>query len=222
MNIVKKIRIIPRPINPIYNHKNINLYKLHNDKSYIGVDEAGRGPLLGRVYVAAVYYEKPICVPTDIIIADSKILKPKEIALAADFIMSTATKYSVKYKTEQEIDKYNIYKATMQGMKEAINDIYKTEDKVETEEKCVTIEKKEGSEETPEESDSDETGGSSDEPVDITDGVDNVDISQMEILRLLNNYENLGDSGLMKLKNKMLELDKLVEFYKSDTKKTKK
>jgi len=132
MNIVKKIRIIPRPISPIYNHKNINLYKLHNDKSYIGVDEAGRGPLLGRVYVAAVYYEKPIRVPTDIIIADSKILKPKEIALAADFIMSTATKYSVKYKTEQEIDKYNIYKATMQGMKEAINDIYKTEDKVET------------------------------------------------------------------------------------------
>ena len=79
--------------------------------------------------------------------------------------------------------------------------------------------KEEDSEETEEESDSNETGESSDEPVDITDGVD---VSQMEILRLLNNYESLGDSGLMELKNKMLELDKLVEFYKNDTKKAKK
>ncbi len=83
-----------------------------------------------------------------------------------------------------------------------------------TEQKVV----KESSEETPEESDS-ETENSSDEPVDIAEGVD---VSQMEILRLLNNYESLGDSGLMELKNKMLELDKLVEFYKNDTKKSKK
>jgi hypothetical protein len=83
-----------------------------------------------------------------------------------------------------------------------------------TEQKAV----KESSEETPEESDS-ETEDSSDEPVDIAEGVD---VSQMEILRLLNNYESLGDSGLMELKNKMLELDKIVEFYKNDTKKAKK
>ena len=83
-----------------------------------------------------------------------------------------------------------------------------------TEQKVV----KESSEETPEESDS-ESENSSDEPVDIAEGVD---VSQMEILRLLNNYESLGDSGLMELKNKMLELDKIVEFYKNDSKKAKK
>ena len=88
-----------------------------------------------------------------------------------------------------------------------------TEERKENEE---TTENKKGSEETPEESDSE---GSSDEPVEITDGVD---VSQIEILRLLNNYESLGDSGIMELKNKMLELDKLVEFYKNDTKKAKK
>lgn len=90
-----------------------------------------------------------------------------------------------------------------------------TKQTIETTEQKVV---KECSEETPEESDS-ETEGSSDEPVDIAEGVD---VSQMEILRLLNNYESLGDSGLMELKNKMLELDKLVEFYKNDTKKAKK
>ena len=79
-----------------------------------------------------------------------------------------------------------------------------------------TTEGNNNSEETEEDTD---TEDSSEEPVDITESVD---VSQMEILRLLNNYESLGDSGLMELKNKMLELDKLVEFYKNDTKKTKK
>jgi hypothetical protein len=95
------------------------------------------------------------------------------------------------------------------------------EDK-ETEEKTIEeqdkVIKEDDSEETEEESDS-ESKNSSDEPVDIAEGVD---VSQMEILRLLNNYESLGDSGLMELKKKMLELDKLVEFYKNDTKKAKK
>ena len=95
----------------------------------------------------------------------------------------------------------------------------KTTEEKTTEKTTEEQKKKVNSEETSEESDSDETVGSSDELVDITDGVD---VSQMEILRLLNNYESLGDSGLMELKNKMLELDKLVEFYKNDTKKTKK
>ena len=104
-----------------------------------------------------------------------------------------------------------------------IEDDNKVEDKTTTEEKGdkevveeKALEKKESSVETEEESDSED---SSDEPVDLTEGVD---VSQVEILRLLNNYESLGDSGLMELKKKMLELDKLVEYYKSDTKKTKK
>ena len=86
------------------------------------------------------------------------------------------------------------------------DDIAKKEDKTKEEE---------SSEETEEEEDEE----NSDEPIDISECGD---INQMEILRLLNNYDSLGDSGLMELKNKMLELDKLVEFYKNDTKKTKK
>jgi hypothetical protein len=97
------------------------------------------------------------------------------------------------------------------------------EDKAKEEEAKEEESKKteEVSEETEEESNSDESKSSSDEPVDIKDSVDGIDVNQMEILRLLNNYESLGDSGLMELKNKMLELDKLVEFYKNDTKKAK-
>ena len=44
-------------------------------------------------------------------------------------------------------------------------------------------------------------------------------INQMDIIRLLSNYDNLGDTGLMELKNKMQELDNLVELYRNDIKK---
>lgn len=44
-------------------------------------------------------------------------------------------------------------------------------------------------------------------------------INQIEIIRLLSNYDNLGDNGLMELKNKMQELDNLVELYRNDIKK---
>ncbi len=116
----------------------------------------------------------------------------------------------VEDKTEENNDK----------CEEKVEDTTETVDKtsIERTTEDQEQEKKGDSEETPEEPDS-ENGDSSDEPVDITEGVD---VSQIEILRLLNNYESLGDSGLMELKNKMLELDKLVEFYKNDTKKSKK
>ena len=87
----------------------------------------------------------------------------------------------------------------------AVSDITaEKEDKLEekegkTEEEKVK-EEEESSEETEEESD--ETEENSDESVDIIEGGD---INQMEILRLLNNYDSLGDSGLMELKKKMLE-----------------
>ena len=92
-------------------------------------------------------------------------------------------------------------------------------DKTKEEDKMKEEDKDESSEETEEDEDEEDDEENSDEPVDITEGGD---INQIEILRLLNNYDSLGDSGLMELKNKMLELDKLVEFYKNDTKKTKK
>ena len=48
------------------------------------------------------------------------------------------------------------------------------------------------------------------------DDEDENTINQIDIMKLLGNYENLGDSGIMELKNKMKELDKLVELYKTN------
>jgi hypothetical protein len=116
-------------------------------------------------------------------------------------------------KIEEDEDKIEEDEDKIKEEEDKIEEEYKI--KEEYKEKKAKVD--EDSEETEEESD--ETEGSSDEPVDITEGGD---INQMEILRLLNNFDSLGDSGLMELKKKMLELDKLVEFYKNDTKKTRK
>jgi outer membrane biosynthesis protein TonB len=120
------------------------------------------------------------------------------------------TEEKAKDKTEEKAEEKNEDKTEEKAEdknEEKAED--KTKEKAEdkTEEKAE--DKNEDSEETEEEIDSDE-------PVDISEGAD---ISQIEILRLLNNYDSLGDSGLMELKKKMLELDNLVEFYKNDTKK---
>jgi len=121
------------------------------------------------------------------------------------------------YSSEEEDEESNKCEEKVENTTED-----KTKEDKTTEDKTTEkAEKKDDSEETPEESDS-VTENSSDEAVNIIDGIECVDVSQMEILRLLNNYESLGDSGLMELKKKMLELDKLVEFYKNDTKKSKK
>ena len=89
------------------------------NKTIIGVDEAGRGPLFGRVYSAAVIisHRNPE-------IKDSKKLTSKKIAELAHYIKTHAEQYSISYSTEQEIDELNILQATMKSMRKCINDLH--------------------------------------------------------------------------------------------------
>jgi ribonuclease HII len=89
----------------------------------IGVDEAGRGPLFGRVYTAAVNWDNSVVIPNDIKICDSKKLKKKDIDKSYDFIIKNAKNYSITYSTEQEIDELNILQATMKSMHKSITNV---------------------------------------------------------------------------------------------------
>lgn len=82
-----------------------------------GVDEAGRGPLAGAVYAAAVILDpaKPIAG-----LNDSKKLSEKARDRLAFIIKAESLAWSVAYATVEEIDRVNILQATMLAMQRAV------------------------------------------------------------------------------------------------------
>jgi len=90
----------------------------------IGVDEAGRGPMLGRVYAAAVILPKDTMNFDHSLMKDSKKFhSDKKIKEVAEYIKSKAIAWAVGYSTEQVIDKINIRNATHRAMHEAIREV---------------------------------------------------------------------------------------------------
>ena len=83
-----------------------------------GVDEAGRGPLAGDVYAAAVILPDGILIEG---LNDSKKLSEKKRDLLYDKITEAALSYCVAVATVEEIDEFNIRNATYIAMNRAIN-----------------------------------------------------------------------------------------------------
>lgn len=86
-------------------------------KLVCGVDEAGRGPLAGPVFAAAVILPENIIIEG---VNDSKKLSEKRRELLFEKIINTAASYSISYVDENEIDRINILKATHFAMKKAV------------------------------------------------------------------------------------------------------
>ena len=85
-----------------------------------GTDEAGRGPLAGPVYAAAVI------LPENCIIEglnDSKKLSEKKREALFDVICEKAISYSIKSVSEKEIDEMNILNAALYAMNLAVEDL---------------------------------------------------------------------------------------------------
>jgi len=82
-----------------------------------GVDEAGRGPLAGAVYAAAVILDPARPVPG---LADSKLLDAPRRAALATAIRRDALAWAVATATVAEIDEMNILRASLEAMARAI------------------------------------------------------------------------------------------------------
>lgn len=82
-----------------------------------GVDEAGRGPLAGPVYAAAVILPRGCNIPG---LNDSKKLSEKKRNTLFDEICRVAVACSIAFATEEEIDELNILGATFLAMNRAI------------------------------------------------------------------------------------------------------
>ncbi len=92
-----------------------------------GVDEAGRGPLAGPVYAAAVILPPDIRLDG---INDSKKLSPKKRDALFDEIIEKAVGYSIFSVDEKKIDEINILQATYMAMNGAVNSLFPKPDYV--------------------------------------------------------------------------------------------
>ncbi|MGH8501047.1 MAG: ribonuclease HII [Gammaproteobacteria bacterium] len=83
-----------------------------------GVDEAGRGPLAGPVYAAAVILNPRRRIRG---LADSKLLKPEVREALAVLIQERALAWAVASADVEEIEIHNILGATMLAMRRAVS-----------------------------------------------------------------------------------------------------
>jgi len=102
-------------------------------KYEIGVDEAGRGPLFGRVYTGAVILPSVTASTSSSassfdfsLLKDSKkFTSEKKIREVSDYIKEHAVAWAVSYEEPAVIDMINIRRATLQCMRNAINAVIK-------------------------------------------------------------------------------------------------
>ena len=94
-----------------------NAYPFTPDDVVCGVDEAGRGPLAGPVFAAAVilHPERPIDG-----LRDSKKLTAERRAKLAPLIKQHALAWAIAECSHEEIDNINILQATMLAMRRAV------------------------------------------------------------------------------------------------------
>jgi len=85
-----------------------------------GVDEAGRGPLVGAVVAGAVVLDPQNPIEG---LKDSKKLTPAKREFLYEQIMSKAKAWGVGEASPAEIDEINILQATMLAMRRAIEDL---------------------------------------------------------------------------------------------------
>lgn len=119
---IKKIKVSKPKTNALL------LKKYHNEEENIleiGVDEAGRGPLFGRVYTAAVILPKDDSFDLSKVKDSKKFYSKKKIEEAANYVKENALAWCVSYEDERKIDEVNILQATQMAMHNSINELRK-------------------------------------------------------------------------------------------------
>lgn len=89
----------------------------------IGIDEAGRGPMFGRVYAAAVVLPKDDTFKHEWMKDSKKFHSEKKINDVANYIKENSIVWSVCYLDEDVIDSINIRQATLKAMHMCVKDI---------------------------------------------------------------------------------------------------
>ena len=117
----KRKRNVQQPLKWFFN-EDVNVIEM-------GIDEAGRGPMFGRVYAGVVILPKDDSFNHSLMKDSKKFHNKKKLEEAAEYIKANAVAWAVEYEDETKIDEVNILQATQLAMHKGIKSILK--DKVE-------------------------------------------------------------------------------------------
>jgi len=117
----KRKRNVQQPLKWFFN-EDVNVIEM-------GIDEAGRGPMFGRVYAGVVILPKDFSFNHSLMKDSKKFHNKKKLEEAAEYIKANAIAWAVEYEDENKIDEVNILQATQLAMHKGIKSILK--DKVE-------------------------------------------------------------------------------------------
>jgi ribonuclease HII len=106
---------------------NFNIEKQFDNKTIVGIDEVGRGPLAGPLVVCAVCFDQNSLVPVPNGINDSKLLSKKKRQIVYDQLIKIV-KYGIGFVWPAEIDDLKLTKATQLAIIRALTDLNLTVD----------------------------------------------------------------------------------------------
>jgi ribonuclease HII len=99
-------------------------YYMMDDTLEIGIDEAGRGPMFGRVYIAAAVLPKDDSFDHDMVKDSKRFHSATRIMDACEYVKQHALYYSVQYRDAEYVDTHNIRESVLSGMKSCVKDIH--------------------------------------------------------------------------------------------------
>jgi len=120
--IQKRKRNVQQPLKK-YLNENISIIEA-------GIDEAGRGPMFGRVYAGVVVLPKDDSFDHSQMKDSKKFHSKKKIEQVAEYIKENAIVWAVEYEDEQTIDDINILQATQSAMHKGVKNVLSQLDKM--------------------------------------------------------------------------------------------
>ena len=107
----------------------------------MGIDEAGRGPMFGRVYAGVVILPKDDSFDHSLMKDSKKFTSKnnKKIQEVAEYIKANAIAWAVEYEDEAKIDEVNILQATQSAMHKGIKTILKAKSEANTENTLLLV-----------------------------------------------------------------------------------
>jgi ribonuclease HII len=113
--VVKKKRNVQQPLKQLFDPDTTIIE--------IGIDEAGRGPMFGRVYAGVAVLPKDDSFDHSQMKDSKKFHSKKKIEQVAEYIKENAIAWAVEYEDEQTIDDINILQATQSAMHKGIKNV---------------------------------------------------------------------------------------------------